>query len=164
MKSIDEAFEGVYCFDAEELKKARTHQKEKKSDEALTQYETVIKKYEAELTGYLSRKVKGSIAAISPLCIVEEDEYEAGLKQRAGIEELTAKIYLAKGMMSEIKGEDPKESLTKASMHYEKLGQSLKSLGYTCDECEDVAQIMFECEAESAHRNASIIRKAYEIV
>jgi len=163
MESIDSVFEGVYCFDAKELKKAREHQKEKRFDEALSQYDTVIKAYEADLAEYISKKAGGSAAAISPLCIVEEGDYEAGLKQRAGIEELTAKIYLAKGMMSEIKGEDPKEFLAKASEHYEKLGRSLKSLEYTCDECEDVAQIMFECEASSAHAYSDMIKNVYKL-
>jgi hypothetical protein len=161
-KQIDEAFEGVYCFDATGLKKARACQS-KAPEESLIQYEKVIKEYEKILTEILPKKPRASVMAVTPLCIIEESKYEAGLKQRASIDELAAKIYLAKGMICELRGQDPKDSLKKAALHYDKLAKSLESLAATCSPFEDVAQIMFECEAESAVGMAVKIREAYKI-
>lgn len=155
---FERIFNGIYQFDANLIKNARNLQKAGNGQESIEAYQLVVSTYGEKLKEALNIEPQARTTVISPLCIVEESKFDAGLKQGATIYEYSAKLCVAEAMIAELTGEgEVKTSLEKAADFYRKEAANLSSLAGGCNEWEDMAQIMFESEARTARYNADAI-------
>lgn len=140
-KDIEEAFRGVWGEGPKKVLKARTLQLAGKRREAKKLFGDALKEMEKE-------KAKTT-----------EKDFPYQLKYNAWLAETNALISLINGTVKGISKQDPTADFKKAAMHYNKLERALDALAGSCSSCEDMAQVMFEGEAEVARKIAEGLKE-----